>query len=576
MTKKQAASRAPIGTKVAPAAGMQVSGSLPFSVGPSSYRNSNPFIFGAGNILAVPRLESATREVIRERNQGVANARKVDRDNPHIKSGITKRAVNIVGADLKLKVRPNWQALGLSRTEGPRFAADLAAIVEPLFEVWGNDPRLLCDAARRGTFGAKMLLAARNVFGAEGECFIISRFDQKRQRKLRAQFATFIEVVDPTRISTPHDLAPSRFLQNGKQLDEYGAATGFYIESVEPSGDSKPMQSWQLIPREDKWGRPIGIHWFFESRAGAQRAMPAIIASLRHVKMLDDFDDATLQTAVVNAILSIFVESDSTAADVLAKLQAAPTKGGSGTSDLLEMWDKRFDFYNTQDLQANGSRIPVLPPGDKIHMQTANRAADSTKDFRMAFHRAFASELNLNYEMFSSDYSEGSFAKARQSLIDLWRIVTCDRILFTSHVARQIYVGFFEELYLTGYLPMLNGMPDFWDNISAYTGCEFIGPAMGWVDPNKDIEATNKRVASGMGNIRAEAFNQGEDIYRNIDDMAAVHQYAESQGVLLPTMIAAMEAETARKAAMTATTAAEAPEDPDPAEEETDDEEDSQ
>lgn len=519
--------------------------------GRAPYRDAGRgFWTGGGSVLFAPSSSSPVREVVAQRSSAVENAREADRNHPFIHAGLSKRAINTVGASLRLQYLPNWTALGLDPNS--KAATDFVEMVENHFSLWAEDYRLLCDAQRQGQFGAMMLLAARECFGTEGETFLIARYDEDRMAKYGGNYATFFEVVSVDRLTTPSDHVEGMEGQPkiiaGKELDEYGAATAFHVQTTHPN-DLNGEQKWARVVRETEWGRPVGIHFFFRHRAGQQRAMPAIIASLRSIKMLDKFDDAQLQAAILNAILSIFVESEGTSAEVLQQLtQGTPT---GGNNPLAELWDKRFELYESMELSANGVRIPVLPPGDKIHMETASRASSDTKDFRTAYMRAMAAQLNLTYEQFSGDYSDTTFSSARAALIDVWRLIMADRILFTQHVAQPIFVGFLEELWVRADelgIKWPADAPDFYENIVAWTQCEFRGPGMGWVDPQKDAQASKLRVESGLSSPTSEAALQGASYTDNIDQIARDHDYARGRGVAIPGMPEFAELKRAEKA----------------------------
>jgi lambda family phage portal protein len=512
-----------------------------FYFGRSPYRDAGPaFWSGGGSVLFAPSISSANREIVKYRDRAVANAREADRNHPFIHAGISKRAINTVGAALRLQYLPNWAALKVDPTS--KAATDFVQAVENHFSLWAEDFRLLCDAQRQGQFGAMMLLACREALGTEGETLVISRYDEERQANYRADYATCIEIVSCDRLSTPsnmidNDPSPNaRRVVAGKEIDQYGAAVAYHVQDSHPA-DRQGEQKWTRVVRETEWGRPVGIHFFFRHRAGQQRAMPAIIASLRSIKMLDKFDDAQLQSAVVNAILSIFIESEGTPAEILQQLTAATPTGGNNV--LADLWDRRFDYYENNELTADGVRIPVLPPGDKIKMEMGSRGATDTKDFRTAYMRAQAAELNLTYEQFSGDYSDTTFSSARAALIDVWRLISADRILFTQHVAQQIFVGFLEELWVRADelgIDWPADWPDFHDNIVAYSQCEFRGPGMGWVDPAKDAAASAARVDSALSSPTSEAAQQGQSFTDNIDQIARDHDYARSRGVAIPGM----------------------------------------
>ncbi len=163
-------------------------------VGRLPYRDANPNLWGAGgSVLFYPSLSSANREILPHRDKAVANAREADRNHALINAGIDFRAVNTVGAQLRLQYLPNWAALGVDpdSPEAVQFVQDM----ENHYSLWGDDHRLLCDAQRQGQFGALMLLACREALGTEGECLVISRYDEERMIRYRGSYAKFLEVV---------------------------------------------------------------------------------------------------------------------------------------------------------------------------------------------------------------------------------------------------------------------------------------------------------------------------------------------------------------------------------------------
>lgn len=509
---------------------------LVFGRGP--YRDAHPGLWAGGStVLFNTGLSSAMREIIPYRDKAVANAREADRNYNFIHAGINKRAVNTVGAQLRLQYLPNWDALGIDGDSDE--AIEFVQQMENHFSLWGEDARLLCDAQRQGQFGALMLLAAREVMGTEGETFVLSRYDEERMVRYRGDYATFIEVISCDRLSTPSDYVEGRGprIVAGKELDEYGAAVAYHIENAHPS-DRAGERKWTRVVRETEWGRPVGIHYFFRSRAGMQRNMPAIIQSLRSIKMLfEQYDQSKIERAVLETLISIYIKSPDTSEDMLQKLSTTAPTGGM--NPLAELWDKRFGLYDDLKLQANGVRLPVLAPGDEIKMETASSAATEDDSFRATFMRGMAVQLNLTYEQFSGDYSDTTFSSARAALIDLWRLITVDRILFTQHTALQIFAGFVEEMWLRGDevgFVWPASFPNFYDAMNAYTQAEFRGPGMGWVDPDKDQKAAAGRTEQGISSPTAEAAMQGNDFRDNIDQISRDHAYARKKKVFIPGM----------------------------------------
>lgn len=495
-------------------------GTMPVVPGGTSYRDAAPAGKFPRQFDVAFKMRSANQEIIRERRQAVINAREADRNNTMVRAGITKRASDLVGKNLRLQSMPNFEALGLTSEWAERFANRF----ENLFSLWGDDPRKLNDAARHSSFGSQMFEVCRGTYGADGEAALIIRADFARMRKYRGRYATFVEVLDPDRICNPQGLTDSDTLCQGRVLDQYGAYEALHVARRHPS-DPKGAAKWDLVPRETSRGRPVGVHWFPRYRAGAQRAMPAILGSLREVRMLDTVDQKLLEMAVKEAFMSIVIKTDKTTAEALASIQGAPT--GNEAAAFAQGMDSRFALY--EDFNAEGQAMPVMAPGDEVSVASPESVGTNWDSFRFAFERKFASFLGLSYARFSNDYSKTSFASIRAELIDAWRMTFADRYEFCGSVPSLVALAALEEFLVRGFFDdiMPPDAPYFYENMTEYAQCEWRGPGMGWVDPVKDAKGSNLRVAAGYSNPQAEAASQGSDYYDNIDQTARAQAYAK-------------------------------------------------
>lgn len=535
--------------RVAPSSSRSMGDLAQLPYAETSYRDARPPRRAGGAIFTINRLLSGNDEIVKERKQAVINARKVDRNNPMIRAGITKRAVDMVGKNLRLQSMPNIEMLGLTE----EWALDFANQWENQFSIWGDDPRKLNDASRHSQFGAQMFEVCRNTYGADGEAALIIRYDEKRMKRYNGKFATFVEVIDPDRISNPDGKPDSELLRQGRQLDEWGAYVGLWVQRTHPSeANGKPK--WDYVPRETKRGRPVGVHWFPKYRAGIQRAMPAILGALREVRMLDQFDNKQLEAAVKAAFFAVYVKTDKTTAEVLKSMQAPPT-GNDPASQLLQDMDTRFDVYDSLNLAGNA--VQVFAPGDELAIAEGSPAEINADSFRYAWDRKFCATLGIGYARFSGDYSKTSFASIRAELIDAWRLITADRYEFCTSVPAQIALAHLEECIVRQKIILPANAPYFYDHMTEYVQHEMRGPGMGWVDPQKDVTGATLRVAAGFSTPQAEAASQGSDFFDNIDATRRAIFYAKAKGINItygyrPEMVDAEAAEEARQAELDA------------------------
>lgn len=466
---------------------------------------------GPGQVYITPRLMSAHDEIEITRDVIVRNARQLERTAPYVGAGLTKKTDMVVGAQLRVSAIPDWRALGMTREVGVKWAREWGRQAESLFHGWAYDRRKLCDAEGHHNFGGMMRMAFRNLIGPDGEFALAIGYDSKRARRYRTRWSTFVTVIDPMRIETPPLMAveEGQRIVNGRKLDEWGRMIGFFVNPMRAGVSPLEGLEFQYVPRETEWGRPVGIHWFQKYRGAAQRGITSMANMLRRGMMLDQFDNAQLGQAIVGAAMATFVKTASDAEDVVEAL--AP----EGTADSTTVLD-RAGYYKKLGLRAGNVRIPVLAPDDEIIVAAANRAASDQTAFKKGFQREFAARLGLSGPQYTGDYSDTNYSSERSALIDIWRGVMVERILFCEAGPSQIFAAVIEEAVVKGWLPLPPGI-NFYEHIEALTRCIWTGPGMGWVDPKKEAEAAQIRVdpRAPLSTLADEAAMQG----RTIDEL---------------------------------------------------------
>lgn len=437
-----------------------------------------------GQLLYTPPKMSKRSEDKLSRTQAVRAARHAERTSEHIRGGIDAKTDMVVGATLRVHPQPDWESLGFTGKDDWKTKKPFAQACAREFNNWAYDTRLLQDGEGHYNFGGMMWLAYRNVVGPDAECAGLIHYDQDRADAYNARWATYVTIIDPDRIETPAKFATDRNVYEGKRMDKDGRMTSMYVRNTHPSDGATEIEDTEYseVPRETAWGRPMSFHYFVKTRGGQQRGVTNLVTVLRKIGMLDSFDDAYLGAAVVNQVLSNYIETASTAEQVAE--QMAP-KGKDGES----IWDSKLTYYKGAKISIGGTRVPVMPPGDKIMMSAVNRAIGDPSSFRNGFLREFASALGISFEQVSKNFSEANYSSARAALLEVWRGILSARKMFTAHVASLIYGAVIEEAIYKGRIELPAGAPPFQENRSAYTACAWTGPGMGWIDPLKEATA---------------------------------------------------------------------------------------
>lgn len=468
-----------------------------------------------------PVLASPDAEYLPERDTIVARIRDLVRNNGWAAGGLQRELDNVIGGDLRLSCKPDWRALGLDET----WAHEYAAYIEARWRQFANDPRCYCDAERHQKIGGLFGLAYRHYVG-DGDALAVMLWRPDRDW----HWATTVKILDPDRLSNPNDRMDDDRHRGGVEIDEDGAALAYNFRRRHQN--DVPMSlaqsfTWDRLPRETAWGRPLVVHHFDKLRAGMTRGAARLTPVLEKLKMLDKYDKVELQAATLNALLAAFIESPMDHA-LLADL----IDDGQATG-INAYQAGRSEFHEKRRITLGGVRIPTLFPGEKIGFQTATRPNAAFEGFEAVALRNIAAAHGLSYEQLSQDWSKTNYSSARAALLEVWKTFTVRRSAFASGFCTPIYLAWLEEEFDRGEVPLPRSAPDFHDGLAAYAQCKWIGPGRGWVDPVKEKQGAILGMASGLSTLEDENAEQGRDYQETLDQIR--REIAEMpDGVLHP------------------------------------------
>jgi lambda family phage portal protein len=499
-----------------------------FIAGAEQYRN-----MGLGkDVLFAPKM-SARAEVSANRERGLVNSRDAERNTEMIRGGLDRKANTVIGPVL----RPNPQPDITWLNQDADWMLEYQQAASSAFQEWATDIHCRGDAEGHYQFGGLMWQGFRTLAGPDSEVLGYIGYDRDRANRKGWKWATYVKMVDPDRLSNPMGLSngPNQrladgsliTLQDGRELDENDAMEALHIRVGHPSDISNlGTPRWERIPRIVQGNRPMGFHWFFKRRAGLQRALTTLAAVLSTIEMLSQFSRATLQHAVSQAYMATYLKT------TMSAEQAAEHMAPGGDDGKSE-YDYKADAYEKMNLTFGGKRIPVLGPNDEIKFEGLEGSQMDFDPFRNAFLRELASSLNVSFEQLSLDFSKASYSSTRSSISEAWRSVTFERIMFTQHVASLVYDAVIEEAFALDILKPPPGAPDFYDARGAYTRCFWTGPGMGWVDPLKEVAASNRRMGSVLSTLSSESSSQGTNWQDNIIQRGLEIKFAEKHKVPL-------------------------------------------
>lgn len=470
---------------------------------------------------------SADADYLYDRDTIVARARDLVRNDGAASAAVTRAADLVVGHRFTLAAKPDAEALGIDRAT----ARALGRAMEREFRAWGDDPRRFCHRQRRLTFAGMLQLMARQIAGPEGEALGVLAYDDKRLAA-GARYATTLDVVDPDRLSNPSGQLDSDTLRGGVEMDLDGAPVRYHVRKRHPVDVGVASSyTWEAVPAETPWGRPVVLHWFEHERAGQSRGVSRFAAILATFRQLGRLTEAELDNAVLNALFGAFVKTGSDAASIA---QSLSTETGAG-----EYFDARTGFYGDHPVVMNGLRVPVLMPGDEIQLNTSPRNTGDYVQFRASFLQSVASALGLSYEQLAMDFSRTNYSSARAALNEVWRTVQARRQGLVHAVAAPLYFAVMEEAFARGYVTAPPGAPSFDERPDAYCRALWIGAARGSVDPVKDRQAVQVGIEVGVTTLEQACAEEGLD-YEDVLDQQAFEAAARAERGLSSPNVAAV------------------------------------
>ncbi|RJF82421.1 phage portal protein [Azospirillum cavernae] len=467
------------------------------------------------------------------RDRIVSRARDLAVNDGWASGAITRILDNAVGATFRPIAKPDYRALALM-TGNKGFDASWAdafgRAVEAGWRTWADDPGHYCDAQRQRSMAQIFRLAFRHKL-VDGDALAGLPWMPERVGRGRAKYCTVVQLIDPDRLSNPQVQFDQRQLRGGVEIDEHGAAVAYHIRRAH-QGDwfaAADSVTWQRIPRETDWGRPIIVHDFDADRADQHRGGAGVLTPVvQRLKMLIKYDGTELDAAIINAIFAAYVQSPFDPALVEAAL------GDDGAVGAYQT--ERANYHKERRTTLNGARMPILFPGESINTVSAARPNSNFADFEGAVLRNAAAGIGISAQQLSNDWSDVNYSSARAALLEAWKTLTRRRTDFAVGFGSPVYCAILEEMMEVDNLPMPSGVvPDYLDARGAYSRCRWMGPGRGWIDPVAEKQGAVLGMDAALSTLEEEcAENTGQDWEEVLDQRAREMQGFKERGLEPP------------------------------------------
>ena len=416
------------------------------------------------------------------------------------RSGVTTMTTNVVGWGIQPKPKIDGEALGMTDEACDEW--ERIALRE--FALWAETN--MCDAERQKDFYTCQELAFRSML-VSGDVFAL--FSMKENPL--TPYQTTIRILEADRISTPEGSegeSESKELENGGrivdgvEIDKEGAVVRYHIASRHPLlSETSTQVEWTPIDAYGKeTGMPNILHVMTWERPEQRRGVPFVAAQIEQIKQLDRYITSELAANVVSAMLTAFLESEE-------------DDGNIGLEDSVNEEDKVSD--DALNLELAPGAIYDLPPGKKVSTVNPIRANSAFESFVGSLQTTIGASMEIPKEVLTKKY-ESNYTAARGALLDFWKTVRVYRTRFNKQFNQPVYEMWLSEAVAAGRIEA----PGFFDDPAirrAWCGCKWMGASMGHVDPLKEVNAAEKRIACNITTQEQEASEyNGNDWNANI------------------------------------------------------------
>lgn len=441
------------------------------------------------------------RRIYNQQSEAIERERIVERSieltasDPHAAGIVDHFATTVAGPGLYPEPTLDAAVLGLDSDSLRLIQAQERAV----YNTWSHT----ADAGWRMSFGEIQYLSVRNLL-AYGEFVILLPMIQDPLR----QYSLAVMPIHPLRLATPTDLMPRDDIRDGIELGDYGQPVAYWIRNsatgyMASSGNTSANYTRVAARKGHRWNV---IHGYVQNDPDQVRGMPIFAPAMNYFRDLNDYLDAELVSNVVTAAFSVFIETGSVDPMTMASALAHHTY----TDDDEAESDLRY-----QELIPGA--IMYGSAGQKPHPIAADRPGPTFAVFVKEIKKALAMSVNMPYVSLFHDVEETNYAGFRSAMLDAWRVFGHRRSWLGERVNSPIRTMLLEEAWLRGDIP---GIPDFYDRMSSWCSCQWIGTPKGNIEPIKEVQADILAIDAKL-KTRAQANSErGNDWRRTFAQLA--------------------------------------------------------
>lgn len=419
----------------------------------------------AENQFVLQRLRNRSRDLVR--------------NNPY-----AARAVDIVVAHqvgYGIEARPNTGSAALDKR------------VKDLWREWCKAP----DIASRLDFAGVQALVARSR-AESGEVLVRLYNDGPGRVPLRLQ------VLEPDHLDEDktETLAGGGRIIQGVEVNAAGERVAYWLYDQHPGDNAAWTRASRISTRVPAANV---LHVFRNLRPGQHRGVPDLVPAVTRLRALDDYQEAELERARVQACLAAFITS--------------PTLGQGGP------------LGGRVDAESGERRTTLAPgmmerllPGEEVQFVAPAGNGSYPDHVRVVLH-SIAVGFGVTYHQLTGDLRDANYSSLRAGNIEFRRLTEqAQWLMLVPQLCAPIWAEFIRAAILSGALR----------ERGAGYGVDWVPPAFEAVDPLKDAQAIGERLRLQLSSPQREIAAQGYDPGEILAENAAWNAETKALGLPMP------------------------------------------
>lgn len=400
-------------------------------------------------------------------------------------SGALKRLrTNVIGPGLKLNAQVDADVLGMTTEQADAWETK----TEREFELWAES--IHCDLQRMNNFYQLQQLAFLSYL-MSGDVFCLLPIKPRPNMPYDLR----IQLIEADRVNSADDqftIIGSPRVFNGVEIDKDGEVIAYHISNRHPSSGFDQLERIRVEKFGAETGRQNILHLVELERPEQRRGVPMLAPVIESMKQLARYSDAELMAAVVNALYSVFITSESgTETDELGSIPS----------------EDEIDSDNETTYELGPGTVHFLGENEKIQEATPGRPNANFDAFVTSMCRQIGAALEIPYEVLLGHFTS-SYSASRGALLEAWKMFRMRREWMASSFCQPIYEEFLSEAIAKGRIDA----PGFFADPAirkAYSRAEWNGPSQGQLDPLKEVRAAALRVDNGFTTRSQETVAMG-------------------------------------------------------------------